>query len=240
MPDQEKKTPESKASVPSDDVVSVYDSFAPEYDAWFDEEGKLIFESELKALEEILPALPRPWLEVGIGSGRFALALGIETGIDPSVGMGEISRSRGLKVLQAKGEKLPFNDGSFGTVFLVFTLCFVDSIKDVLQEAYRILKPEGKIVVGEVLMESPLGRHYKQEAERGHRVYKYSNFCRYEDLTTSLEKTGFATERVISTLFQERKKIDNVELPREGYSSDASFTVILAGKMPESQDNGKE
>jgi len=33
----------------------------------------------------MLPNLPGPWLEIGIGSGRFAQALGIETGIDPSI-----------------------------------------------------------------------------------------------------------------------------------------------------------
>lgn len=211
-------------------MVSFYDSFAPEYDTWFEGEGKLIFESELKALEEALPDLPKPWLEVGIGSGRFALALGVETGIDPSMSMGEIARSRGLQVLQAKGEKLPFNDGSFGSVFLIFTLCFAESTQDVLQEAYRVLKPEGKIVVGEALLDSPLGRHYQQEAERGHRVYKYSNFCRYGGLTELLEKTGFTVEKVISTLFQEPEKLQDVEFPREGYSADAGFTVILAGR----------
>ncbi|MFC1962331.1 methyltransferase domain-containing protein [Chloroflexota bacterium] len=112
----------------AESAVAHYNSFAPEYDAWFDGEGQLIFATELNALEEILPALPRPWLEVGIGSGRFALALGVETGIDLSLKMAEIARSRGLKVILARGEKLPFPEGSFGVAFLLFTRCFVDSI----------------------------------------------------------------------------------------------------------------
>jgi len=56
-----------------------FDSLASAYDAWFDGEGKLIFAIEVKAFQEILPLLPKPWLEVGVGSGRFAQALGIES-----------------------------------------------------------------------------------------------------------------------------------------------------------------
>jgi len=63
---------------------SLFDSLASEYDAWFEQEGKLIFDIEVKAFQEMLPLLPKPWLEVGVGSGRFAQALGIETGVDPS------------------------------------------------------------------------------------------------------------------------------------------------------------
>jgi len=54
---------------------SLFDSLAPEYDAWFEQEGKLIFDIEVRAFQEVLPLLPRPWLEVGVGSGRFAQAL---------------------------------------------------------------------------------------------------------------------------------------------------------------------
>ena len=58
---------------------SPFDDLALEYDAWFDKEGSLIFFIEVQAFMELLPILPKPWLEVGVGSGRFARALGIET-----------------------------------------------------------------------------------------------------------------------------------------------------------------
>ena len=50
------------------DPVSPFDAAARDYDDWFDGEGKLIFETELRALEQVLAGLPRPWLEVGSGS----------------------------------------------------------------------------------------------------------------------------------------------------------------------------
>ena len=60
--------------------IRVFDSLASDYDAWFDEEGRLIFASEVEALRQALPLLPKPWIEVGVGSGRFAQALGIDIG----------------------------------------------------------------------------------------------------------------------------------------------------------------
>ena len=64
--------------------IKVFDSLASDYDAWFEEEGRLIFTSEVEALRQALPLLPKPWIEVGAGSGRFAQALGIDIGLDPS------------------------------------------------------------------------------------------------------------------------------------------------------------
>ena len=63
----------------------LFNSLASAYDAWFDLEGKRIFAIEVSAFERILLRLPKPWLEIGVGSGRFAQYLGIESGLDPSI-----------------------------------------------------------------------------------------------------------------------------------------------------------
>ena len=103
---------------------SPFDELALEYDAWFDGEGSLIFFNEVQAFRELLPSLPKPWLEIGVGSGRFAQALGIETGIDPSGKLVEIAKSRGINAFLGQGEDEIFDEESFGTVFLIVTLCF--------------------------------------------------------------------------------------------------------------------
>ena len=135
--------------------VSFFDELASDYDAWFEKDGKLIFNTEVRAFQEILPLLPKPWLEMGVGSGRFAQALGIETGIDPSIELLDIAKSRGITTIQGKGEEKLFKGESFGTVFLIVTLCFVDSPEAILKETHRILKPGGKVVLGLVSKESP-------------------------------------------------------------------------------------
>jgi len=227
---------------PVDTRVSLFDNLAPAYDAWFEGEGKLTFAIETRAFQEVLPSLPKPWLEIGVGSGRFAQALGIETGVDPSIKLVEMARKRGITALLGKGEQQLFDKESFGTVFLIVTLCFVDSPLDVLREAYRILVSSGKVVLGLVLSENPWGKFYQQKKQQGHRFYKYATFYRYDEVVRLLEEAGFLIEKVVSTLFQKPDRVEHMELPRRDYSAEAGFTIIVAekhtgeGVLPESSN----
>ena len=210
--------------------ASLFNKLASDYDKWFDEQGKLVFATEVQAFQEVLPFLPKPWLEVGVGSGRFAQALKIETGTDPSIKLLEMARRRGITTFLSRGEQQPFIGGTFGTVFLIVTLCFVDLPLDVLKEAHRILAPRGKVVLGLVLKESPWGKFYEEQKKRGHRFYRFATFYSYDKVARLLRQTGFSIESVISTLFQQPGEAKHLELPRRDYSPDAGFTIILAGK----------
>jgi len=210
--------------------IRVFDSLAADYDAWFEKEGRLIFASEVEALRQVLPLLPKPWIEVGIGSGRFAQALGIDIGLDPSSKLLKIARNRGARVLLGRGEEAPFKDGSFGAIFFIVTLCFVDSPSRILTEAARLLKSQGKVVLGLVLKESPCGQLYQREKEMGHRFYRHATFYSYAEVEIFLMQTGFLIERVISTLFQNPGEVYHIESPQRGFFQSASFTVVLAGK----------
>lgn len=214
------------------DDSSLFDSLATVYDAWFEDKGKLIFAIEVKALQEVLSLLPKPWLEVGVGSGRFAQALGIESGIDPSVKLLEMAKSRGIITFWARGEEQFFDKETFGTVFLIVTLCFVDSPIAVLREAHRILKPEGKIVLGLVLRESSWGKFYQMKKQEEHRFYKYATFYGHQEVEDLLMDSGFTIEKVVSALFQKPEEVKEMEAPKEGFSVDAGFTLIVAGKNP--------
>jgi ubiquinone/menaquinone biosynthesis C-methylase UbiE len=207
-----------------------FDSLASAYDAWFDDEGKLIFTIEVKGFQKVLPLLPKPWLEVGVGSGRFAQSLGIEIGLDPSIKLLDMARKRDINVLVGRGEDSPVRDGSFNTVFLIVTLCFVQSPLALLIEANRFLKRGGKAVLGLVLRESPWGRFYQAKGEGGHRFYQHATFYSYNEVETLLRQAGFEIEQVISTLYQKPGEVDHMEPPQEGFSSDAGFSVIVAGR----------
>ena len=224
----------------SSSEASPFDDLAPEYDAWFDREGSLIFFIEAQAFRPLLPSLPRPWLEIGVGSGRFAQALGIETGVDPSIKLAEMARRRGLNAFLGRGEEELFDEESFGTVFLIVTLCFLDSPLGVLKEASRILMPGGKIVLGLVLKESPWGRFYQAKKAEGHRFYRYATLYRFDEVVKLLVQAGFVTEKTVSTLFQRPDEVQHVEEPKEGYFPDAGFTIILAGKRPAIEGKQKD
>jgi SAM-dependent methyltransferase len=210
--------------------IRAFNSLSRVYDAWFEQEGRLIFALEVEALKQVLPLLPKPWIEVGIGSGRFAQALGIDIGLDPSSGLLKIARNRVARVLLGRGEEAPFKDGSFGAIFFIATLCFIDSPNIILTEAARLLESQGKVVLGLVLKESPWGQVYQREKETGHRFYRHATFYSYAKVDMLLKQTGFSIEKVVSTLFQHPGEVYHIESPQQGFFQSAGFTVVLASK----------
>jgi len=210
---------------------SLFDTLASEYDDWFEKEGKLIFDIEVRAFQEVLPLLPKPWLEIGVGSGRFAQALGIETGVDPSAKLLEIAKKRGITGHLARGEELLFEARTFGTVFLIVTLCFVDSPLVVLRESRRILEQEGMVVLGLVLKDSPWGKYYLAKKKEGHRFYQHATFYSYQDVSKLLKRAGFTIEKVISTLFQKPGAVTEMESPIKKFHPGAGFTIVMARKI---------
>jgi SAM-dependent methyltransferase len=231
MPSTNYRTPRRIAGMKrSKSLGSPFDDLAPEYDAWFDKEGSLVYFMEVQAFKSLLPTLPKPWLEIGVGSGRFAQALGIGTGVDPSIELVKMARRRGVTAFLGWGEQELFDEESFGAVFLIVTLCFLDSPLEVLKEASRILMPGGKLVLGMVLKESPWGQFYQTKKAQGHRFYKFATFYSFDDVVRLIAQAGFATEKTISTLFQRPGEVHHAEDPREGYFRDAGFTIIVGGK----------
>jgi len=202
------------------------------YDAWFaGEEGKLIFQIELAALRSIVKDLPRPWLEVGVGSGRFAQALGIDLGIDPSEKLLEMARQRGVSAIRGRGEQLPFADSSFGTAFVIVTICFVEDPEPVLRECHRVLRRDSRLVIGFVPQESPWGKHYLEEGQRGHPFYSHAKFYNLGEVEELLARTSFQLERCSSTLFQSPGQVKGSEEPRKGCDHQAGFVALLAQKL---------
>ncbi len=216
---------------PTEGTEAVFDRLASEYDAWFDESEKTIFATEIQAFRSISSPLPRPWLEVGVGSGRFAQNLGVEIGLDPSIKLLELARRRGIEVLLSKGEQVPFQDNVFGAVFLIATLCFIDSPVSILRECRRLIKRDGKVVLGLVLRESPWGQLYEAKKREGHRFYKHANFYSFDETRAFLGQADFAIQEVWSTLFQKPGEVKSIELPLKGISCDAGFLVIVAGRV---------
>ncbi len=209
--------------------MTVFDQLASRYDAWFDgEEGRLIFQIELAAIQAATQTAPRPWLEVGVGSGRFAAALGIDVGVDPSENLLKMARERGVRVVRGYGEHLPFAASAVGTVFLIVTICFVDDPLPVLRECQRVLRPGGKLIVGLVPRESPWGKKYTAAGRHGHPFYVHARFYTVSQVESMLSKTGFTLEGCRSTLFQPPDCVAQPELPQPECSATAGFVVVRA------------
>lgn len=217
-------------------MESPFDRFPVEYDSWFDLEGKLTFDIEVLALSRALEHLPEPWIEIGVGSGRFAEALGIPTGIEPSEKMKEMAEQRGINVIVGRGEEKLVPDGSFGTAFIIVTICFVDNPRRVLDRASEMLSGSGRVALGLITSESPWALYYLKKKEEGHPFYGVATFFEYREILSMLEEAGLAHERTVSTLFQAPGRVEAMERPRNGYYPEAGFTVVVAGKRPELED----
>jgi ubiquinone/menaquinone biosynthesis C-methylase UbiE len=118
--------------------IESFEKYSKEYDEWFTKNHN-IYLAEFNAIKSLIPS-DRFGVEIGVGSGRFALPLGIKIGVEPSKKMAEISRKKGIQVYEAVAEQLPFNDKKFDFVLMVTTICFVDDLAKSFQEANRILK----------------------------------------------------------------------------------------------------
>ncbi len=99
---------------------------AAEYDAWYDSAfGLPVLEAEARCVRELLTWAPRPWLEVGTGSGRFGGNLHVEVGLDPAIDLLGIAATRIPSVVRGVAEALPFRDASLGAVLAVAAYEFV-------------------------------------------------------------------------------------------------------------------
>ncbi len=210
------------------EISRAFGEVARDYEAWY--QGNPLFASELRALLALGP-IPSPSLEIGVGTGVFAKALGFTHGLDPSLDMLLLARQKGLLCVCGVGERLPFKDEIFEACGMFFTLCFLSRPEEALEECYRVLKPEGKLFLGFVPRESPWGQYYEEKKRAGHKLYRFARFREGQEVLNLLKEKGFRLVKGSSTLFQPPGlKRPLREEPREGFFAEAGFWALVAIK----------
>ena len=201
-----------------------FDKYLNEYEEWFIEH-KFVYESELKAVRHFIP-VNKKGIEIGIGTGRFALPFGIKEGVEPSASMQEFALQKGLKVYEGTAEELPLADESYDFASMVTTICFVDDIGEVFKEVKRILKPGGSFIIGLVDKNSPLGKIYEKMKERN-KFYRIATFYSVDEVKDYLGSNGFKDIEIIQTVFGELSNIKSIQHFKKGYG-EGGFVVICA------------
>ncbi|WP_292463625.1 class I SAM-dependent methyltransferase [Methanolobus sp.] len=202
---------------------SPFDIYAEKYDRWY-EEHRPVYESELEAIRELLPAvIPGKSLEIGAGTGRFASALSLSYGLDPSRKMLEMAEKRGLGRIQGVAEELPLKSSSMELILMVTSLCFINAEK-ALHDIYRVLAPGGELFVAFIERDSPLGEEYQKKVSKNS-FYRNATFYSAGELIDLLLECGFLEPAIRQTLFRSLHEIETVEKPEEGFGK-GSFVVI--------------
>ena len=202
-----------------------FDEYASAYDAWFLDNRNVLY-SEANLVARTLRDASRI-LSVGCGSGLFEKILAdeygivIRDGIEPSTGMAEIARKRGLRVTISTAEQADFGCGDYDTILFNGT--------------YAALPNGGRIVLIDVPKESSYGLLYNLAKAVGSwdhpllegtypanpypiELVGAANWRTTAEKIGLLEKAGFADLTFAQTLTSHPLHSDRaVEQPCEGY-----------------------
>ena len=194
------------------------------YEAWFDKYPHA-YQSEISAIRAVLPPFKRG-IEVGVGTGRFALPLDIRFGIEPARAMARLARQRGIIVARGVAEALPLRTKSVDLVLFVTTLCFVDDPLQALREAFQVLQSGGFLLIGMVDGDSPLGRLY-QSRRFSNPFYEDARFYGADAVIDMIKNAGFMEPVIHQTLFRLPADLKEPDAIRPGYGQ-GSFIVLRA------------
>jgi len=211
------------------EVVNYYNQNWRDFDEWYDSH-QAIYQSEINALEKVMPS--GRGLEVGIGTGRFASAFSVPFGLDPSFNMLKLAKQRNIKVVQGFGENLPFKNGSFHYISIVFTIEFVDDPLHFLKEAVRILKRNGTLILGILDRNSQWGQFHEKQAAQS-KTYSAFHSLTPEEIFEIFKKINVEFKEAFQTLFQPPPDIKDIEKPRKGFGQ-GGFVVIKGTKKDKS------
>jgi len=153
-------------------------------------------------------------LDVGCGDGALACELAGRgasvTGIDASAAMIDAAKARARRqqadvAFQVAGaENLPFPAGQFDLVTAVTILCFVADAGPVFQEIARVLRPGGRLVIGELGKWSTWAAARRIRAWLGSRLWRLGRFRTASELRRLAEQAGFAVEEVRGAVYYPR------------------------------------
>jgi len=190
----------------------IFEGEAGSYDRWYDKNEE-IFEKEVECIKSLIEGKNKA--EIGVGTGRFAEKLGVDVGIDASLDMLKIAKKRKIKLVRGDAHNLPFKSQVFDCLLFIVTLCFLDNPTKALNEANRVLKLNGKLIVAIVPKDSELGKMYIQKAKRGHKFYSKARFYTVEEVENMLRYAGLKV----------------IDLKSIGIVSDSDFVCIKALKV---------
>jgi len=166
---------------------------------------------ERHLLDRIGPVRGLRILDVGCGDGVLATRIAQDgaqvTGMDASSDMIAAARHRAkaagveLDLVEGDAGDIPVPAGQFDCVVTVATLCFVDDPRPTIRDMVRVLKPGGRLILGE------LGRWNLWAAQRrvkgwlGSKLWSAAHFRSRSDLIALADQAGLRDVAVTGAVF---------------------------------------
>lgn len=122
---------------------------------WSQRKGLPAFRALIRAMEARLfgtaPAMANPILDLGCGDGHFAESTGMKNDVGIDLTWASLKEAQSRKIYphlqRADATRLPFADGSFGTVISNCVVEHIPDVDQVFREAYRVLRPGGAFIL---------------------------------------------------------------------------------------------
>lgn len=213
---------------------------AEQYDAWF-EANEPLFESEVRAIEALLPEAWDTTVEVGCGSGLFATRLGITRGVEPSEPMADRARERGMDVEQGTAERLPLEEDAVDLALALGVLGYVEDLDRALAELGRVVEPGGQVVVAFLAAGRGFAELYDEAVARGEypadldwetpyplEIAGAADWRSVDEVLSGLRSAGFVDPTTVQTLTAPPEDaVRSVESPESGHDR-GSWVVVRA------------
>lgn len=174
--------------------------------------GRITENLERAAVLELAgPVEGREILDVGCGDGTYTVALGMRggwtTGLDASLTALRAARFRaasagvGVRLVSGEAERLPFAPGSFDLAVAVTALCFLPDPERAVAEMARVLRPGGRLVIGELGRRSAWAAWRRLRGWLGSEIWRGTTFWTPASLRWLVERVGLTPGRVWGAAF---------------------------------------
>ncbi len=157
-------------------------------------------------LELLGPMVGKTLLDVGCGDGALAAVLARRgarvTGLDADPAMVVAARQRTereavtLTVVEGKSETLPFRRDTFDITLAVTSLCFVPDAAQAVAEMARVLRPGGRLVIGDLGRWSLWAMQRRIRGWLGNPIWRGAAFRMAAELRSSVEAAGLEVTAV--------------------------------------------
>jgi len=175
--------------------VKSFDQAADTYDQWY-----LLNPVILRMEREAISRLGLRGLGLDVGCGTGVLTPSGTIGLDPSIPMLRRARSRGLEVVKARAEHLPFSDATFDYLLMTAAISFFQDREATMEEAGRVLRHGGIMGVCILNANSSWGEFYARKGREGHPIYSSAYLLDVDELGELMARHGMEVDITVSCL----------------------------------------